>query len=54
MLFILLLCDPQLRIEEVVSTPEEITEINADVGAGNGENQVAGGTAPDGGNKDES
>jgi len=41
-------------IEEVVSAPEEITEKNADVGAGNGENQVAGGTAPDGGNKDES
>jgi hypothetical protein len=37
-----------------VSTPEETTEKNADVGAGNGENQVAGGTAPDGGNKDES
>lgn len=41
-------------IEEVVSAPEETTEKNADVGAGNGENQVAGGTAPDGGNKDES
>jgi large subunit ribosomal protein L3 len=42
-------------IEEVVNvSPEEVEEKIANVGAGDGEIQLAGGTAPEGGKKDES
>jgi hypothetical protein len=35
-------------------SPEEVEEKIANVGAGDGEIQLAGGTAPEGGKKDES